>query len=315
MSAVVTFYKFVALDELDALRDALEERASELGLCGTVLLAEEGINGTLSGSRAQLSRLVDWLRERSAFTDLLCKYSTSDPENTVFHRLKIRVKPEIVNMGRPEVAVVERTGTHVGPGQWHELLEDPDVVVIDTRNDYEVAIGTFPGALNPGTNSFREFPGYVQAHLDPVSNPRVAMFCTGGVRCEKASSYLLEAGFQEVFQLDGGILNYLEQVSGEDNRWQGECFVFDQRVSVDDSLQQGSFSQCFACRRALTAEDLDAPDYQYGISCTYCINDTDEQRRAAFAERARQEALAHARGERHIGKTMPKADQRNAGSS
>ena len=305
MNSVATFYKFVLFDDLQAVRDSLEARAGELELCGTVLLADEGINGTLSGNREQLSELVDWLREQPALADLLCKFSTADPDNPVFHRLKIRIKPEIVNMGRPEVAVAERTGTHVGPAQWHELLEDPDVVVIDTRNDYEVAIGTFPGALNPGTNSFREFPDYVHSQLDPNSNPRVAMFCTGGVRCEKASAYLLDAGFQEVFQLDGGILNYLEQVPAEDNRWQGECFVFDQRVSVDESLQQGSFSQCFACRRALTAQDLESADYQYGISCPYCINETDEQRRAAFAERARQEALAHARGDRHIGKTMP----------
>jgi UPF0176 protein len=221
VSSVVTFYKFVELDGLETLRIALEQQAQALALCGTVLLAHEGINGTVSGTRQQLTRLVDWLHQQPAFADLLCKYSTADPDNPVFHRLKIRIKSEIVNMGRPEVAVVERTGTHVGAKRWHELLEDPEVVVIDTRNDYEVAIGSFPGALNPGTNSFREFPDYVAANLTPTSNPRVAMFCTGGVRCEKASAYLLEQGFEEVFQLDGGILNYLEQVPAQDNRWQG----------------------------------------------------------------------------------------------
>ncbi len=307
MSSVVTFYKFVDLAELDVLCRELETRAEQSGIVGTILLASEGINGTLSGERSALEELVCWLHEQPAFTDLLVKYSAADAENPVFHRLKIRIKPEIVNMGQPDLPVAHRTGTHVGPEAWHQLLADPDVVVIDTRNDYEIDIGTFPGAVNPHTRSFREFPEYVAGNLDPQRNKRVAMFCTGGVRCEKASSYMLEQGFEEVFQLDGGILNYLENVTVEDNHWQGECFVFDQRVSVDAALQQGSFTQCFACRRALTEADTQSPDYRDGVSCPHCISETDEQRRAGFAERARQEALALARGDRHIGKTMPAA--------
>lgn len=305
MSSVVTFYKFVDIDRLDSLRSDLETRAVRLGLVGTVLLAPEGINGTLSGARDSLDGLVEWLHAQPAFADLLVKYSAADPDNPVFHRLKIRIKAEIVNMGQPDVPVASRTGTHVGPEAWHKLLEDPDVVVVDTRNEYEIEIGTFPGAVNPNTRSFREFPEYVARNLDPQRDKRVAMFCTGGVRCEKASSYLLEQGFEEVFQLDGGILSYLEHVAAEDNHWRGECFVFDQRVSVDDSLRQGSFIQCFACRRALTEADTQSADYCEGSSCPYCIGETDEQRRAGFAERARQEALAVARGDRHIGKTMP----------
>lgn len=311
MIAVVTFYRFVELDALESLREAIENRARALAIKGTVLLAEEGINGTLSGSQGALETLSAWLREQPPFADLVCKYSLADPDNPVFHRLKIRIKPEIVNMGQPDVAVSVRTGTHVGPERWHQLLDDPDVVVIDTRNDYEVAIGTFPGALNPNTRSFREFPDYVRKHLDPTRQRQVAMFCTGGVRCEKASAYLLEQGFEEVFQLDGGILNYLEQVSAADNHWQGECFVFDQRVSVDDSLQQGSFTQCFACRRALTEEDVASSDYERGVSCPYCINESNEQQRAGFAERARQEALAIERGERHIGQIIADVQQRS----
>jgi UPF0176 protein len=304
---VVTFYKFVDLNRLDELRSELEAQATRLDIVGTVLLAPEGINGTLSGAADALQTLVVWLRDQSEFSDLVVKYSAADSDNPVFRRLKIRIKPEIVNMGRPHVPVAKRTGTHVGPEAWHALLEDPDVVVIDTRNDYEIEIGTFPGAVNPNTGSFREFPEYVARNLDPRKNKRVAMFCTGGVRCEKASSYMLDQGFEEVFQLDGGILSYLENVSSEDNHWRGECFVFDQRVSVDESLRQGSFVQCFACRRALTEADTRSADYREGVSCPHCIAETDEQRRAGFAERARQEGLALARGDRHIGKTMPAA--------
>ncbi len=304
MSHVVTFYRFVRLDDPEALRDAIEARARTLGLKGTVLLATEGINGTVAGDRAALEALVAYLRSQPPFAELDCKFSSSAASNEVFHRLKIRIKAEIVNMGRPEVDVAARTGTHVGPERWHELLDDPDVVVVDTRNDYEVAIGSFPGAADPATRSFREFPAYVSEHLDPSRQPRVAMFCTGGVRCEKASAYLLEQGFEEVFQLDGGILGYLEQVAPGENRWQGECFVFDQRVSVDDALAQGSYVQCFACRRALSNADLESPEYVQGVSCPHCAQELTAEQRGSFEERARQEALAAARGGKHVGHTQ-----------
>jgi len=306
MSAVVTFYRFVALGDLDAFRSALEERADRLGLCGTVLLAPEGINGTLCGQRPALEQLVAWLRGHPPLADLVCRYSSADDGNPVFHRLKIRIKPEIVNMGRPEVAPARRTGEHVDPERWNELLDDPDVVVVDTRNDYEVTVGTFPGAINPGTRSFREFPRFVAERLDPAATPRVAMFCTGGVRCEKASAYLLEQGFEAVYQLDGGILSYLERVDAERNRWQGECFVFDQRVAVDDRLEQGSYRQCFACRRALSEADLRSADYVEGVSCPHCVDEQTSTQRASFAERARQESLASRRGARHVGARMPR---------
>ena len=304
MSSVVTFYQFVALDELQTLRAGIEEQARSRALTGTVLLAGEGINGTLSGPRPSLEGMMAWLRARPSLVELPCRYSMSAPDNRVFHRLKVRIKSEIVKMGRPEVEVAARTGTHVDVQRWHELLDDPEVLVVDTRNDYEIAIGTFPGAVNPRTRSFREFPAYVSEQLDPARRPRIAMFCTGGVRCEKASAYLLEQGFEEVYQLDGGVLSYLEAVDGQSNRWQGECFVFDQRVSVDRDLEQGSYSQCFACRSALSEADLRSAEYVEGVSCPHCAGQHSPRQRAAFAERARQEALAAARGSRHVGQAF-----------
>jgi len=206
-----------------------------------------------------------------------------------------------VRLDQPGVAPDRRTGEHVDPARWNALLDDPAVLVLATRNGYEIEIGSFPGAVDPGTRSFRELPGYVKTHIDPAEHPRIAMFCTGGIRCEKASAWLLDQGFAAVYQLDGGILSYLEQVVPEQNRWQGECFVFDQRVSVDSELDEGSFEQCFACRRPLSAADLAAPDYQPGVSCPHCIDEHTPAQRAGFAERRRQEALAAARGRRHVG--------------
>jgi len=203
-------------------------------------------------------------------------------------------------MGVP-VAACRRTGTRVDAPAWNRLLDDPDVLVIDTRHGYENEIGSFPGALDPGTRTFREFPGFVDRQLDPARQPKVAMFCTGGIRCEKASAYLLEQGFAEVYQLEGGVLKYLETVSPEQNRWQGECFVFDQRVSVSEELEQGSFVQCYACRRALSPADLDSPAWVEGVSCPHCVDELSEDQSAAFQERRRQVLLARQRGSRHLG--------------
>jgi len=314
MSAVVTFYRFVPLTELEPLRESLEARAAALGLCGTVLLAAEGINGTLAGTRPALDALVAWLEARAPFAGLACRYSEASEGNPVFHRLKVRIRSEIVNLGRPEVAPASGTGTHVDARRFNELLDDPTVVVVDTRNDYEVVVGSFPGAINPGTRTFREFPRFVAQRLDPERTPRIAMFCTGGVRCEKASAYLLDQGFEEVYQLDGGILSYLEQVAPADNRWRGECFVFDQRVAVDDNLSQGSHRQCFACRRALGEDDVRSPHYVEGVSCHHCFHEHTPRQRAAFRERARQEALAGRRGARHVGQRLP-AQQGGASES
>ena len=303
--SVVTFYRFFELDHLDRWRDELDRRASKLDIKGTILLAEEGINGTLTGSRDALNEFAGWLAGQSEFAGMPFKYSTSEPDNPVFYRLKVRVKPEIVSMGRPGVRPAAATGEHVNAREFNELLDDPDVMVIDTRNGYEIEIGSFPGAVDPQTRSFRQFPDFVAGNLNPDQQSRVAMFCTGGVRCEKASAYLLEQGFSKVYQLDGGILKYLETVNPEENRWEGECFVFDQRVSVDDTLAEGSYEQCFACRRALGEVELASPDYVQGVSCQHCVNEQAPEQTAAFSERQKQMELAAARGDQHIGKRQP----------
>lgn len=311
MSHVATFYKFAPIvsAEIERLRERLEKEAASRSLKGTILLAEEGMNGTLSGTEAALQSFTEVLRSVPGFQDMPFKYSVAGEGNKVFYRLKVRIKPEIVALGQPGVNPDERTGTHVDAMTWNRLLDDPNLVVIDTRNDYEIGIGTFPGAVDPNTRSFKQFPDYV-ATLDPQAQPRVAMFCTGGIRCEKASAYMLEQGFEEVYQLDGGILNYLETVLPNDNRWQGECFVFDQRVSVDRELGEGSYEQCFACRRPLTPDELDSPAYRQGVSCPHCVDEQDEAQRAGFAERQRQVQLAEARGDQHVGKRMPLRPER-----
>jgi UPF0176 protein len=303
MNNVMAFYQFAPLSELDRLRAALAAKAESLDIKGTVLIAEEGVNGTLAGAESDLKAFADQLKQVQGLEKMPFKFSSAQPGNRVFYRLKVRIKAEIVALGQPGVNPAMKTGTHVDPETFNELLDDPDVVVIDTRNRYEIAIGTFPGAVDPATRSFKQFPDFV-AGLDPLEQPRVAMFCTGGIRCEKASAYLLDRGFDEVYQLDGGILKYLETVTPERNRWQGECFVFDQRVSVDADLSEGSYVQCFACRSALDEVDLASKDYQVGVSCPNCIGEQEASRRASFQERQRQVELARSRGEQHVGKRM-----------
>ena len=296
---VLTFYRFFELADPAALRDELVPLGERLGLKGTILLAGEGINGTVVGRRDALKTLADVLEQRCG--SLPFKWSSLDEDNPGFYRFKVRVKPEIVSFGVEGVDARD-TGEHVGVARWHELLDDPDVVVIDTRNTYEIAIGTFPGAVSPDTTNFREFPAWVESHLDPTEQPRVAMFCTGGIRCEKASAYLKHEGFDEVYQLDGGILKYLERVEEAENRWQGECFVFDQRVSVNADLAQGEYQQCFACRHPLSEADMASSEYEQGVSCPHCIDAATSVRTENLRERQRQVALAEARGDQHIGK-------------
>jgi len=304
MIAVMTFYRFVELDapnELPALQGALQAQAEALDLKGTILLAREGINSTLSGARENLETFRDQLLARPAFAGMEFKFSAAQSLRPVFYRLKVRIKREIVSLGQPDLKPGEVTGEQVDWAHWNALLEDPDVVVIDTRNSYEIGIGTFPGAVDPGTRSFRQWPDYVARNLDPASNRRIAMFCTGGIRCEKASAYLLQQGFEHVYQLEGGILKYLENVPAGENRWDGECFVFDQRVSVDAALTEGSFEQCYACRHPLSADDRASADYHFGLSCPHCIDRQTPAQRAAFAERRRQMELAAQRGVQHVG--------------
>jgi UPF0176 protein len=302
--SVMTFYRFVRLAELDGLRDEFERDAAELALKGTILLAGEGINGTLAGTQQALETMRDRLRARQQFAPMRFRFSAAEDDNPVFHRLKVRIKAEIVRLDQPGVAPDRRTGEHVDAQRWNELLDDPDVVVLDTRNGYEIGIGSFPGAVDPQTRSFRQFPAYVREHLDPAVHRKVAMFCTGGIRCEKASAWMLEQGFEHVYQLDGGVLTYLETVPPEANRWHGECFVFDQRVSVNQELREGCFEQCYACRRPLSPGETASPDYVAGVSCPHCVATRTEAQRRSFEERRRQEALAAQRGERHVGATQ-----------
>ena len=296
---VLAFYRFVAVDHPEAVRETLLELGTELDLKGTILVGGEGVNGTVVGGEPQLRRLQGVLDQH--FGAMPYKWSDLDEENPGFYRFKVKLKQEIVTLGVPGLDP-QQTGEHVCAEHWNRLLDDPDVVVIDTRNTYEIDIGTFPGAISPETTNFREFPDWVSSHLDPSEHKQVAMFCTGGIRCEKASAYLLDQGFVEVYQLDGGILSYLEHVPASENRWQGECFVFDQRVSVDAALQQGDYQQCYACRHPLSAEDMRSDLFEQGVSCPHCHQRDDEARVANLRERQKQVDLAAARGDQHIGR-------------
>ncbi len=299
---IVAMYKFVRLEDYETLQPELLSFCQEREIYGTLLLAEEGINGTLVGTRSAIDALLKHLKSDPRLADLEYKESFSD--EIPFHRTKVKLKKEIVTMGQPEIKPSDRSGIRVEPQQWNEIISDPDILLIDTRNEYEYNIGTFKNAVSPNTTNFREFPDYVKKQLDPAKTKKVAMFCTGGIRCEKASAYMLEQGFEEVYQLNGGILKYLEEVGSNESLWQGECFVFDSRVSVDHQLAEGSYEQCFACRRPITDEDMKSRDYVQGVSCPYCINETTEEQRAGFDERQRQVTLAKQRNQKHIGAKM-----------
>lgn len=303
MRRVLAFYKFVRVAEVDALRDELLSTGTELELKGTILVAHEGVNGTVVGSEVALVQLQQLLQQR--FGAIPFKWSDLDDDNRGFYRFKVKIKPEIVSFG-VENLNVEQTGEHVDVQRWNELLADPDVLVIDTRNKYEIDIGSFPTAQSPETNNFREFPQWVAEHLDPAEHKQVAMFCTGGIRCEKASAYMRQVGFEQVYQLDGGILKYLEEVETQNNHWQGECFVFDQRVSVDAQLEQGRYDQCYACRHPLSVEDLASDVYEKGVVCPHCVGQSSETRLINFRQRQRQVDLAAQRGLTHIGETQKK---------
>lgn len=298
---VSAFYTFVAIDDVDALRTPLLERCLELEMFGSILVAPEGINGTIAGSRTSTDELFLWLRSDTRFTDLATKESFTD--DVPFKRMKVRRKSEIVSL-RQDVDPTAVVGTYVEPADWNDVIADPDVFVIDTRNVEEVSIGTFTGAVDPKTDAFSEFADWVDATLDPATHRKVAMFCTGGIRCEKASSYMLERGFPEVLHLNGGILNYLEKVPEAESMWEGECFVFDERVSVDHELQTGSYDLCRGCRRAISEIDRSSTDFEDGVSCPACIGGLTPEKMESLRERHRQERAAAARGERHVGQVL-----------
>ena len=296
---VSALYHFVALDNYKDLRQPLLKVMLKNNVKGTLLLASEGINGTIAGSRKSIDNVFQWIRSDERLKDVRQKESYDDV--MPFYRTRVKLKKEIVTMGVEGIDPNQTVGTYVKPEDWNALISDPDVTLIDTRNDYEVAIGTFKDAINPKTNTFREFPKYVRENCNPEKNKKVAMFCTGGIRCEKSTAYLKEQGFEEVYHLQGGILKYLETVPESDSLWQGECFVFDNRVSVDHALEKGSYDQCNACRLPITEEDKLSDHYQQGVSCPYCFDKTTEDQRKRYTERERQVQLAKARGEEHIG--------------
>lgn len=265
---IVSFYKFVTISELEAKRSNLLAFCRENQLKGTIIFAKEGINGTIAGNRVAIANLLAYLRNIPGLEDLEPKKSASS--KPPFVRLKVKIKSEIVTLGVPEVSPTRQVGTYVAPEDWNQIISDPEVVVIDTRNNYEVGIGSFERAINPSTESFREFPEYVAQNLDPKQHQKVAMFCTGGIRCEKASSYMLAQGFKEVYHLEGGILRYLENVPAAESMWSGECFVFDERVAVKEGLKPGSYELCFACGHPISEADKNSPQYEDHLSCPHC---------------------------------------------
>lgn len=298
MYIVAALYHFTPFADPVAQRGPLLDLCQLEGVKGTLLLAREGVNGTIAGSRAGIDAALAHLRGLPGCADLEWKESTA--AEPPFSRMKVRLKKEIVTMGQPDVDPRAKVGHYVAPEDWNALISAPDVAVIDTRNDYEIAIGTFEGAVDPETRSFGEFPAWWEANKDRFHNKRIAMFCTGGIRCEKSTNYLLGQGVEEVFHLKGGILKYLEDVLEDESLWKGECFVFDNRVSVGHGLVEGPHELCHGCRRPILPEDRARPEYERGVCCHLCVDETSDADKERFRERQRQIDLARERGERHL---------------
>lgn len=296
---VCALYHFAPFSDHAEWQGPLLRLMDEHGLRGTLLLADEGINGTVAGHQTGIDAVLALLRSDARFATLKTKLSFDAA--MPFHRAKVKLKREIVTMGVEDIDPLDIVGTYVRPEAWNALISDPDVTVIDTRNEYEIHIGSFKNAINPHTTSFREFPAYAEAQLDKQNHKKVAMFCTGGIRCEKSTAYLKSQGFDEVYHLEGGILNYLETIPAEESLWEGECFVFDNRVTVNHQLQKGHYDQCHACRMPIDDQDKLSSAYIEGISCPHCINEYSAAQRQRFTERQHQVRLARDRGEVHIG--------------
>lgn len=299
---VAAFYHFTNFSDFESYRAPLLKLMQDHGVRGTLLLAHEGVNGTIAGSRAGVDVVITTIRKDKRFANLGTRESYV--EKNPFYRTKVKLKKEIVTMGVNDIDPKDIVGTYVEPKDWNALISNPQVTLVDTRNKYETQIGTFKGAVDPGTDSFREFPQFVRQNLDPAKHRKVAMFCTGGIRCEKSTAYLKQQGFEEVYHLRGGILKYLEDVPKEETLWQGECFVFDNRVTVDHTLEKGKYDQCHACRMPINKQDKKSEHYQKGVSCPYCYDKNSADQVKRFAERERQMELAIQRGEAHLGQPM-----------
>ena len=302
---IAALYQFARFDDPAAIKPALLTAMEDAGVRGTLLLAREGINGTIAGSDEGIESVLDHVRTLPGCAGIEVKESRA--ATMPFHRTKVRLKKEIVTMGQPDLDPLAGVGTYVAPEDWNDLISDPDTLVIDTRNDYEVAIGTFKGALDPETRSFGEFPEWFREHREELlaGKKKVAMFCTGGIRCEKSTSFLRSEGIEDVFHLKGGILKYLEEVPQEESLWEGDCFVFDERVAVGHDLTLSDYQLCRACRRPVSPDDLQSDHYEEGVSCPHCIDEKTDEQRARYRERQRQARLAQQRGEKHVG-TLPR---------
>lgn len=299
MFTVAALYHFTRFEDPASLREPLLDLCRTHNIGGTLLLAREGVNGTIAGTRQGIDAILAHLRALPGCADLVHKESTATVPP--FNRMKVRLKKEIVTMGQPDVDPTKDVGQYVAPAEWNALISSPDVAVIDTRNDYEVAIGTFDGAIDPQTKTFGEFPAWWEENKHRFHNKKIAMFCTGGIRCEKSTNYLKGQGVDEVYHLQGGILKYLEEVPQDDSKWDGECFVFDARVSVGHGLREGPHVLCHACRQPILPEDKARPEYEEGVSCHQCVHDTTEDAKDRFRERQKQMRLAAERGETHMG--------------
>ena len=304
---VVALYHFARLEDYKQMRGSLQAYCDGHGIKGSLLLACEGINGTVAGHQADVDGLLAYLRDDERLQGL--EHKESSASEWPFYRMKVKLKKEIVTLGVEGVDPNVCVGTYVNPKDWNAIISDPDVLVLDTRNDYEYDCGTFKGALDPHTETFREFPDYVEKHCDPQKHKKVAMFCTGGIRCEKASSFMLQQGFEEVFHLKGGILKYLEEVPEEESLWQGECFVFDDRVAVTHGLQEGEYALCRGCRWPLKPEDKQAEHYEEGVCCERCFDVLTAEKRTRLEERQKQTTLAKQRGEAHLGMSIKEAQR------
>lgn len=305
---VAALYRFVTLDDYHELREPLLRFCLDRDVRGTLLLAREGINGTIAGTREAIDEVLSHLRADPRLVALEAKESVDSAQP--FYRMKVKLKKEIVTLGVEGIDPNQVVGTYVKPQDWNALISDPEVLLIDTRNDYEVEIGTFRGAVDPQTKTFREFPDYVKQNVEPSKHKKVAMFCTGGIRCEKASSYMKQQGFEEVYHLEGGILKYLEETPPEQSLWQGECFVFDNRVTVKHDLSAGSFDQCHGCRRPISEQDKQSEFYEKGVACPHCFDQLSDEQKARFRERQKQVELAKQRQQPHIGAPPPERQLR-----
>ena len=295
---VAALYKFVKLPNYKLLQKPIDDVCNDNGIKGTLLLASEGINGTVAGTEKGIRTLLSYLRSTQEFKDLLHKESWA--EEMPFLRMKVRLKKEIVTMGVPGTDPNKIVGSYVKPEDWNALISDPDVILVDTRNDYEVEIGTFKGAVDPKTTNFRDFPDWVKSNKELLKKPKVAMFCTGGIRCEKSTAYMKEQGYDDVYHLEGGILKYLEEIPKTESMWEGECFVFDNRISVKHGLEEGSYDQCYGCRWPITDQDKASSKYIKGVCCPRCFDKTTDEKKESSAERQKQIDLAHKRGEEHL---------------